>query len=99
MLGTHADTYRLSHMRRKLGTEPGWKRELRTDEQGALTVAMPWKGNYVIEVEHLDPTAGTHGAEAYDGMRFVSTLSFKVAEGGAAPPTPAAFTPKREMNR
>ncbi len=83
----------------ELINESGWKRELRTDEQGMLSVALPWKGNYVIEVEHLDPTAGTQGSEAYDGMRFVSTLSFRVAEGGQAPPTPAAYTPKREMNR
>jgi hypothetical protein len=83
----------------ELINQSGWKRELRTDEQGVLVVALPWKGNYVIEVEHLDPTAGTQGAEAYDGMRFVSTLSFKVAEGGEAPPTPPVFTPKREMNR
>jgi hypothetical protein len=89
----------LAKAKLELINESGWKRELRTDEQGALVVALPWKGNYVIEVEHLDPTAGTQGAEAYDGMRFVSTLSFRVADGGEAPPTPAVFTPKREMNR
>jgi Domain of unknown function (DUF4198) len=89
----------LAKAKLELINESGWKRELRTDEQGTFAVALPWKGNYVIEVEHLDPTAGTQGAEAYDGMRFVSTLSFRVAEGGQAPPTPAALTPKREMNR
>ena len=85
----------LAKAKLELINESGWKRELRTDEQGTLTVALPWKGNYVIEVEHLDPTAGTQGADTYDGMRFVSTLSFNIADGGQAPPTPAVYTPKR----
>jgi hypothetical protein len=83
----------------ELINESGWKRELRSDEQGMVSVNLPWKGNYVIEVEHVDPTAGTQGTEAYDGMRFVTTLSFTVSDGGQAPPTPAAHTPKREMTR
>jgi Domain of unknown function (DUF4198) len=89
----------LARTKLELINESGWKRELRTDEQGALTLALPWKGNYVIEVEHLDPTSGTQGTEAYDGMRLVSTLSFRLPDGGQAPPTPAVYTPKREMNR
>lgn len=79
----------------ELISESGWKRELRTDGEGALTIALPWKGAYVITVEHLDPTAGTEGGEAYTSQRLVSTLSFRTTEGGEAPPTPAVFTPKR----
>jgi hypothetical protein len=79
----------------ELISESGWKRELKTDAQGELVVALPWRGHYVIEVEHLDATPGTLGSEAYESMRLVSTLSFRVAEGGEAPPTPAMFTPKR----
>jgi hypothetical protein len=30
------------------------RRYRRAHEQGTLTVAPPWKGNYVIGVEHLD---------------------------------------------
>lgn len=85
----------LAKAKLELISELGWKRELRTDENGALTVAIPWKGSYVITVEHLDPTAGTLGSDAYELMRLVSTLSFKVADGDTAPPTPAVFTPKR----
>ena len=85
----------LAKAKLELINESGWKRELRTDEQGMLSVGLPWRGNYVIEVEHLDATPGTLGADAYDGMRLVSTLSFKVADGGDAPPTPALYTPKR----
>lgn len=79
----------------ELISESGWKRELKTDAQGALVVALPWRGNYVIEVEHLDATAGTLGSEAYEAMRLVTTLSFRVADGGEAPPTPPVYTPKR----
>ena len=89
----------LAKAKLELINESGWKRELRTDEQGTLAVALPWKGNYVIEVEHVDPTPGIQGAEVYDGMRFVTTLSFAIGEGGQAPPTPTAYTPRREMNR
>jgi len=45
----------------ELISESGWKRELKTDAQGALVVALPRRGNYVIEVEHLD-TTGAPGA-------------------------------------
>lgn len=85
----------LAKAKLELISESGWKRELRTDEQGALTVALPWKGVYVIVVEHLDPIAGSLGSDAYDSMRLVSTLSFRMVEGGDAPPTPAVRTPKR----
>ena len=79
----------------ELISESGWKRELKTDAQGALVVALPRRGNYVIEVEHFDATGGTRGSEAYESMRLVTTLSFRVADGGEAPPTPPVYTPKR----
>jgi hypothetical protein len=31
--------------------ESGWKREFKTDEQGAVEAALPWRGTYVIEVQ------------------------------------------------
>lgn len=85
----------LAKAKLELISESGWKRELRTDENGAASVSLPWKGAYLFEVEHLDPTPGTQGTEAYDSLRFVTTLSFKTTDGGAAPPTPAVHTPKR----
>ncbi len=71
--------------------ESGWKREYQADEQGAVQVALPWRGAYVIEVQHLDATAGAQGAEAYETRRLVTTLSFRVADGtqGPAAPPPA----------
>lgn len=73
----------------------GWGRELKTDDNGAFDVDLPWKGTYMVEVTAMDSTPGTHGTEAYDSMRFVTTLTFKVAKGLDAPPRPAIVTPKR----
>lgn len=73
----------------------GWARELKTDDSGAFDVDLPWKGTYMVEVTAMDSTPGTHGNEAYDSMRFVTTLTFKVPKGLEAPPRPAIVTPKR----
>ncbi|MFN4015542.1 MAG: DUF4198 domain-containing protein [Reyranella sp.] len=81
--------------RAEIVTEFGWTRELRTDQAGAFEVALPWKGTYAIEVSLADNTPGTHGTAPYDGMRFVTTLTFKVPDGLAAPARPPAVTPKR----
>ena len=76
-------------------TEFGWTKELKTDDAGAFEVALPWKGTYAVEVSLVDNTPGTHGAAPYDGMRFVTTLTFKVSDGLAAPARPPVVTPKR----
>ncbi len=81
--------------RAEIVTEFGWTRELKTDEAGSFEVALPWKGTYAIEVSLADNTPGMHGAVPYDGMRFVTTLTFKVPDGLVAPARPPAVTPKR----
>jgi hypothetical protein len=75
--------------------ESGWKREFKTDEQGAVEAALPWRGTYVIEVQHSDVTPGKLGEESYDAMRCASTLSFHLADGPQGPPMPPAVAPKR----
>ncbi len=87
----------LAKAKLELTAESGWKRELHTDEAGAFTVAMPWRGTYAIEIEHVDAKAGGEGANAYDRKRFVTTLSFRVAEGMEGPPAPPLTVPKRAM--
>jgi hypothetical protein len=81
----------------ELIAESGWKKELRTDEHGGFTAATPWRGTYVIEIEVVDATAGGEGAHAYDRKRFVTSLSFKVAQGLEGPPAPPLTEPKRAM--
>jgi len=83
----------LAKAKLELIAESGWKRELRTDEQGAFTAALPWRGAYVIEIEHVDATGGG----AYDRKRFVTSLSFRLADGLEGPPVPPVTVPKRAM--
>jgi hypothetical protein len=85
----------LAKAKLELIAESGWKREFKTNEQGAVDAPLPWRGTYVIEVEHSDATPGKLGEEAYDSVRCASTLSFRVAEGPQGPPMPPAAAPKR----
>jgi hypothetical protein len=85
----------LAKVKLELIAESGWKREFHTDEQGAVTVGLPWRGAYVIEIEHLDAAGGGEGAGAYDRKRFVTALSFRVTEGAEGPPPPPLNVPKR----
>jgi hypothetical protein len=47
----------------------------------------------VIEVEHLDAAGGGEGAGAIRRKRFVTALSFRVAEGLEGPPAPPLTVP------
>src|SRR5882724_10391735 len=85
----------LAKAKLELIAESGWKREFKTDEQGAVEAALPWRGAYVIEVQHSDATPGKLGEEAYDTLRCASTLSFRLADGPPGPPMPPAATPKK----
>ena len=85
----------LSKAKAELIAESGWKREFKTDEQGAFEATLPWRGAYVIEVQHTDATPGKRGEEAYDSIRCASTLFVRVADRQQGPPPPALTTPKR----
>ena len=85
----------LAKAKAELIAESGWKREFKTDEQGAFEATLPWRGGYVIEVAHTDATPGKLGEEAYDSVRCASTLFVRVADGLQGPPQPAVTTPKR----
>ena len=85
----------LAKAKLELKAESGWQRELRTDEQGAFAASLPWRGTYVIEIEHVDTKAGGEGTGAYDRKRFVTSLSFKLTEGMDVPPAPPLVVPKR----
>lgn len=65
---------------------PRWERRLRTDADGRVTFETPWAGRYVAEAVYTEERAGGDGEGAYRRLRFVSTLSFSVAEGIAWAP-------------
>lgn len=70
----------------------GWSQQHRADEQGKLTVRLPWKDTYVLEVKHAD-SAGTRGADKYDRASYVTSLTVMPAQGLRALPAPLAATP------
>ena len=85
----------LAKAKAELIADSGWKREFKTDEEGAFEAALPWRGGYVIEVQHTDATPGKLGEEAYDSVRCASTLFVRVADGAQGPAQPPVTTPKR----
>lgn len=71
-----------------LTTQSGWAKEGHTDAQGVVTFDMPWQGQYVAAAMHNERTpgerAGKQGAEHYDGVTYVTTLTY-VSPTGVAP--------------
>jgi hypothetical protein len=82
-----------------LVTQSGWLKEGMTDEQGKVAFDMPWKGRYVAEVSVNERSAGERtgpaGAEKYDAVSYVMTLSFVTPDGiDPLPAGPAAMPNK-----
>jgi len=71
----------------------GWGKETRTDEEGTISIALPWRGLYALEVHHTDTVAGKRGEEAYDVANYVTTLTLVQPEGMAMPPLPPPAKP------
>jgi hypothetical protein len=65
----------------KLIAPNGWAQEGKTDEQGALTLPMPWRGQYILQVVHLEPVAGEYDGARYEKLRHVATLSISQGKG------------------
>ena len=58
-----------------------WEKPLITDQQGRVTLPMPWAGRYVVEVTHFDDKAGGSGSENFNRTRHISSLSFVKQDG------------------
>jgi len=71
----------------------GWAREAQSDAQGKVQFVLPWKGQYVAEVQHQDQTAGQAQGKDYGEASYVTTLSFRLEAGLASPALPAAQAP------
>ncbi|MDF3837184.1 cobalt ABC transporter substrate-binding protein [Cupriavidus basilensis] len=78
-----------------VAVQSGWGRELRTDEQGMVRLAQPWQGTYVLEVHHVDKTAGERNGKPYDIASYVTTLSLTQADGLPALPAAPAAAPNK----
>lgn len=75
-----------------LVTQSGWMKEATTDDDGQVAFELPWKGRYVAEVSVNERSGGERkgpaGAEKYDGVSYVTTLTFVKPDG--IEPIPAA---------
>ena len=60
---------------------PKWEKPLVTDEQGRITLPMPWSGPYVLEITHFDEKPGGSGEEKFTRTRHISSLSFVQQDG------------------
>jgi uncharacterized GH25 family protein len=80
-----------------LVTQSGWAKEAHADAQGVVKFDMPWKGTYVAEASHTDRSAGERpgagGPEKFDGVSYVTTLTYVKADGLSPLPAGPAATP------
>ena len=82
-----------------LVTQSGWAKEAETDAQGLVEFDLPWKGPYVAEVSLNDRTPGerpgANGPEKYDGVSYVTTVTYVHPEGLAPVPAGPAAPPNK----
>lgn len=68
-----------------------WAQESRTNDNGMVQLPLPWKGQYILQVIHLEPVAGSYEGQAYQARRHRATLTYVTASGDATfSPRPAA---------
>ena len=77
----------LAKAKAELIAESGWKREFKTDEQGAFEATLPWRGGYVIEVAAHRCHAGQAGR---GGLRFGALRQHALRARRRRPAGPAA---------
>lgn len=53
-----------------------WLKKYTTNSQGQITIATPWKGQYIIEVGKEADKAGKLNQQVYKKQYLVTTLSF-----------------------
>lgn len=70
----------------KIAVPSGWTRTATTDAYGKFQVALPWRGDYSVNLYFIDEIEGVRKLEgrpdeAYQTEGYNTTLSFHVAEG------------------
>jgi uncharacterized GH25 family protein len=76
-------------------TASGWAQEHHTDEAGKMSVSLPWRGTYVLELSHTDATGGERAGEKWDRGSYVTSLTLEQADGLAALPANPPATPNK----
>lgn len=81
-------------------TASGWAQGHNTDDAGKLSVKLPWRGTYVLEMSHRDAAAGERVAadgkgEQYDRASYVTSLTVLQPKGLPTLPAPPAAAPNK----
>ena len=77
----------------KIVAQNTWAQEGRTDKDGAVRLPLPWKGQYILQVIHLEQSAGEFEGKPFQTRRHRATLTLTAAQGE---PT---FSPSRSSNQ
>lgn len=52
-----------------------WFKTLYTDEEGRLSLSLPWDGQYVIETVYTEDRLGTFERDDYEAIRHTATFN------------------------
>ena len=66
----------------------GWSQEAGTDADGRLALALPWRGQYLVQAVHREPAPGEHAGARYEAVRHRMVLTIDHPSGAAT------FTPR-----
>lgn len=58
-----------------------WQQGHKTDDAGRVGLALPWRGQYVLEAIYKEPQAGEFEGKAFDTIRHRATLTVVQARG------------------
>lgn len=61
-----------------------WAQEGHTDSDGRVQLPLPWKGQYILQVIHLEPGSGEYEGKAYQAKRHRATLTYVASRGNTA---------------
>jgi hypothetical protein len=67
----------------------GWWQEHKTDGEGRVTLAQPWRGQYVIEAIVLERVPGEFKGKTYEAVRHRATLTIEQSTGAETFAAPA----------
>ena len=73
-----------------------WAQDGRTDAEGRITLPLPWRGQYVLQVIYREAASGDFEGLTFQAVRHRATLSF-VKPGGPATLEPRQAGPKHGM--
>ena len=58
-----------------------WQQDHKTDDAGRVRLALPWRGQYVLEAIHKELQAGEFEGKPFDTIRHRATLTVVQARG------------------